>query len=112
VPKDQGNNSYSNPKASRYFDYSAQLIIDDAVKVVETLRSLLAGQKKVFASGFHDLTTKLQARTSEFLTHRKAIPTRLPDPLPQPNILFKKKRNRGYIRAEAAEENEKNAHHA
>ena len=59
MPKDQGNNSCSNPKASRYFDYGAQLIIDDAVKVVETLRSLPAGQKEVFASGFHDLTAKL-----------------------------------------------------
>ena len=59
VPEDQGNNDYSNPKASRYFDHSTQLIIDDVIKVVETLRSLPAGQREVFASGFYDLTTKL-----------------------------------------------------
>jgi hypothetical protein len=59
MPKDQGNSDYLHLKASRYFDYSIQLIIDDAAKVVETLRSLLAGQKEVFASGFYDLTTKL-----------------------------------------------------
>ena len=109
MPKDQGNNDHSNPKASRYFDHSAQLIIDDAAKVVETLRSLPAGQKEVFASGFHNLTAKLQARTSDFLAHRMAIPAELPDPLPQPNVLFKKKRNRGYTGAEAIEENEKDA---
>ena len=80
--KDQGNSDYSHLKASRYFDYNIQLIIDDAVKVVETLRSLPAGQKEVFTSGFHDLTTKLQARTSEFLAHREALPIELPDPLP------------------------------
>ena len=40
------------------------------------------------------------------------MPTKLPNPLPQPNILFKKKRNRGYTRAKAAEENKKDAHHA
>jgi hypothetical protein len=99
VPKDQGNNDYLNPKASRYFNYSAQLIIDDAAKVAETLRSLPAGQKEVFASGFHNLTAKLQTRTSEFLAHRTAIPTKLPDPLPQLNVLFKKKHNRGYTGA-------------
>jgi hypothetical protein len=59
VPKDQGNNSYLNPIALQYFDYSTQLIIDDAAKVVETLRSLPAGQKEVFTSGFYDLTAKL-----------------------------------------------------
>jgi hypothetical protein len=35
---------------------------------------------------------------------------KIPDPLPQLNVLFKKKRNRGYIGAKATEENEKNAH--
>jgi hypothetical protein len=37
VPEYQGNSSYSSPKASRYFDHGAQLIINDAAKVVETL---------------------------------------------------------------------------
>jgi hypothetical protein len=37
MPKDQGNSDYSHPKASRYFNYSTQLIINDAAKVVETL---------------------------------------------------------------------------
>ena len=109
VPEDQGNNDHSNPKASRYFNHGAQLIIDDAAKVIETLQSLPAGQKEVFASGFHDLTIRLQARTSEFLAHRKTMPTKLPNPFPQPNILFKKKHSRGYIRAKAAEENKKDA---
>jgi hypothetical protein len=59
VPKYQGNDGHLSLKASRYFDYGTQLIIDDAAKVIETLRSLPAGQKEVFASGFHDLTTKL-----------------------------------------------------
>ena len=59
VPEDQGNNDHSNPKASRYFNHGAQLIIDDAAKVIETLQSLPAGQKEVFASGFYDLTTRL-----------------------------------------------------
>ena len=59
MPKDQGNSDYSHPKASQYFDYGTQLIIDDAAKVVETLRSLPAGQKEVFASGFYNLTIKL-----------------------------------------------------
>ena len=37
VPKDQGNNDHPNPKALRYFDHGAQLIINDAAKVVKTL---------------------------------------------------------------------------
>ena len=37
VSEDQGNNDHSNLKASRYFNHSTQLIIDDAIKVVETL---------------------------------------------------------------------------
>ena len=37
VPEDQGNNDHSNLKASRYFNYSVQLIINDAAKVIETL---------------------------------------------------------------------------
>ena len=41
-----------------------------------------------------------------------AILAELPNPLPQPNVLFKKKRNRGYIGAEAVEENEKDARRA
>jgi hypothetical protein len=41
-----------------------------------------------------------------------AIPAELPDPLPQPNVLFKKKRNRGYIGAKAIEENKKDARRA
>jgi hypothetical protein len=40
------------------------------------------------------------------------IPAELPDPLPQPNVLFKKKRNHGYIGAKAIEENEKDARRA
>jgi hypothetical protein len=80
--------------------------------MVETLRSLPADQKEVFAFGFHTLTTKLQTRISDFLAHREAMPTELPDPLPQPNVLFKKKRTRGYTGAEAAEENEKDARRA
>ena len=40
------------------------------------------------------------------------MPTKLPDPLPQPNVLFKKKRSRGYIGAKAAEENKKDARRA
>ena len=76
---------------------------------METLRSLPAGQKEVFASGFHNLTAKLQARASEFLAHRTAMPAELPDPLPQPNVLFKPNRKRGYTGAEAAEEEEKEA---
>jgi hypothetical protein len=37
VPKDQGNSDDLNPKALRYFDHGAQLIINDAAKVVKTL---------------------------------------------------------------------------
>jgi hypothetical protein len=36
---------------------------------------------------------------------------KLSNPLPQPNILFKKKRNHGYIRAKAAEENKKDTYY-
>ena len=39
------------------------------------------------------------------------MPTKLPDPLPQPNILFKKKHSYGYIGAKAAEENKKDAYY-
>jgi hypothetical protein len=40
------------------------------------------------------------------------MPAEMPDPLPQPNVLFKKKHNRGYTGAKAAEENKKNARRA
>jgi hypothetical protein len=57
-----GNNKNQNPTASRYFDHGAQQILDDAAKAVETLRSPPTKQKETFASGFHDLTTKLQPK--------------------------------------------------
>jgi hypothetical protein len=66
----------------RYQDDGAQLIIDTAAKVVETLRSLPIGQKETFASGFFDLTSKLQSRTSEIMASRIAMPAKLPPPLP------------------------------
>ena len=40
------------------------------------------------------------------------MPAEMPDPLPQPNVLFKQNRKRGYIGAEAAEEAEKDARRA
>jgi hypothetical protein len=85
MPEGLGKNNnpgFSPPKASRYYNNSAQLIIDSAAKAVETLRSLPAGQKEAFASGFHDLMSKLQARTSEMLASRQAMPAKLPPPLP------------------------------
>jgi hypothetical protein len=91
----------------RYQDHSEQLIIDDSAKIVETLRSLPAGQKEEFATGFHYLTIKLQARTDDFIARREAMPAKLPDPPPKPNVLFTKKRPRGYTRREATEENKK-----
>jgi hypothetical protein len=35
------------------------------------------------------------------------MPTKLPDPLPQPNVLFKPNRKLGYIGVKAVEEDEK-----
>ena len=40
------------------------------------------------------------------------MPAELPDPLPQPNVLFKPNRKRGYTGTEAAEEAEKDARRA
>ena len=40
------------------------------------------------------------------------MPAEMPDPLPQPNVLFKPNRKRGYIGSEAAEEAEKDARRA
>ena len=40
------------------------------------------------------------------------MPAELPDPLPRPNVLFKKKRNHRYIGAKATEENKKDARRA
>lgn len=96
----------------RYQDDGVQLIIDSAARVVETLRSLPAGQKEIFASGFYDLTSKLQSRTSEIMASRQAMPAELPPPLPQPNVLFKANRRRGYTGREAAEEEEKEVRRA
>jgi hypothetical protein len=89
-----------------------QLIIDAAAKAVTKLQSLPAGHKETFASGFIDLTTKLHSRTDEFLASCEAVPAGLPDPLPQPNVLFKPNRKRGYTGTEAAEEAEKDARRA
>jgi hypothetical protein len=51
-------------------DNGAQLIIDAAAEAVEKLRSLPAGHKETFASGFIDLTLKLHSRTDEFMASR------------------------------------------
>jgi len=37
------------------------------------------------------------------------MPAKMPDPLPQPNVLFKANRKRGYIGIEATQEDEKDA---
>jgi len=88
------------------------LIIDAAAEAVAKLQSLPAGHKETFAFGFVDLTTKLHSRTDEFLASRSIMPAEMPDPLPQPNVLFKANRKRGYTSTEAAEEDEKDARHA
>jgi hypothetical protein len=88
------------------------LIIDAAAEAVAKLQSLPAGHKETFASGFVDLTTKLHSRTDEFLASRSIMPAEMPDPLPQPNVLFKANRKRGYTGTEAAEEDEKDARRA
>jgi hypothetical protein len=104
------SNHLPSPSSKKqYLDHGVQQIIDDAAKAVETLRSLPAGQKETFASGFHKLTAKLQARTNKQLARRQAMPAKLPDPLPQPNVLFKPNRKRGYTGVQAAEENKKDA---
>jgi ribose 1,5-bisphosphokinase PhnN len=46
------------------------------------------------------------------LARRQEMPTKLPNPLPQPNVLHKANRRRGYIGREAAEEKEKDARRA
>jgi hypothetical protein len=106
------NTTLKHQALNRYQDDGAQMILDSTAKVVETLRSLPAGQKEGFASGFQQLTSKLRARTNEILASRQAMPAELPDPLPQPNVLFKSHRKRGYTGAEAAAENEKDARRA
>jgi hypothetical protein len=98
-----GNNENQNLTASRYFDHGEQQIIDDAAKAVETLRPLPTKQKETFASGFHDLTAKLQPRADEMLASREATPAKLPDPLPQPNVLHEANQRRGYTGRDAAE---------
>jgi hypothetical protein len=95
MPKDLGNNNnpgFSPLKASRYFDYSAQIIINSTAKAIKMLRSLSTRTKEVFTAGFHELTSQLQAKTSEHLAHRREMPTKLPNPLPQPNVLHKANR--------------------
>jgi hypothetical protein len=99
----------SHSAGVRYQDNSAQLIINAAAKAVEKLRSLPVGQKETFASGFINLTSKLHSRTNKIVASRQALPAELPLPLPQPNVLFKANRRRGYTGQEAAEEEEKEA---
>jgi hypothetical protein len=86
-----------------------QLIINATAKAVTKLQSLPIGHKETFASGFINLTTKLHSRTDEFLASCEAVSARLPDPLPQSNVLFKLNRKQGYIGTEAVEEAEKDA---
>ena len=88
------------------------MIINAAAEAVIKLQSLPAGHKETFTFGFIDLTTKLHSRTDEFLASRSVMPAEMPDPLPQPNVLFKANRKRGYIGTEAAEEDEKDARRA
>jgi hypothetical protein len=115
VPKNPGNNNNNpgfSPPASRYFNHGAQLMINSTAKAVETLQSLPAGTKEVFAAGFCDLTSQLQARISEHLARRREMPAELPDPLPKPNVLHKANRRRGYTGREAVDEKEKDARRA
>ena len=79
------------------------MIINAAAEAVAKLQSLPIGHKETFASGFIDLTTKLYSRTDEFMASHTSMPAKMPDPLPQPNVLFKPNRKRGYIDTEAAE---------
>jgi hypothetical protein len=92
---------------SRYANSGEQLIIDTATKAVAKLRSLPAGQKEGFASGFDQLAAKLGVRQDEITSSRQALPAELPDTLPQPNVMYKKGRRRGNTGREAAEEEEK-----
>jgi hypothetical protein len=74
MPDKSGTNHPKHPASSlsrlRYQDNGAQLIIDAAAEAVEKLRSLPAGHKETFASGFIDLTLKLHSRTDEFMASR------------------------------------------
>ena len=86
-----------------------QLIINAAAKAIIKLQSLSTEHKETFTSGFINLTIKLYFRTDEFLTSRSIIPAKIPNPLPQLNVLFKANRKRGYTGIEAIEEDRKNA---
>jgi hypothetical protein len=74
MPNKSGTNTLKHPASSslvlQYQDDGAQLIIDVAATAVEKLRSLPAGQKESFASGFVNLTSKLHSRTDEFMASR------------------------------------------
>jgi hypothetical protein len=67
------------------------------------LKSLPPGQKEAYASRFDYLASKLRVKQDEITSSRKALPAELPDALPQPNVLYKKNRRRGYTGREAAE---------
>jgi hypothetical protein len=54
----------------RYQNNGIQLIIDSAAKAVETLKSLPVGQKETFASGYQQLTSKLQSKASKIVASR------------------------------------------
>ena len=45
------------------------------------------------------------------MASRQAMPAEMPDPLPQPNVLFKSHYKQGYTSAQAIEEEEKDARH-
>jgi hypothetical protein len=101
------NLGLSPPLLNRYANSGEQLIIDAATKAVAKLRSLPPGQKEGYAYGFDQLAAKLGARQDEITSSKQALPAELPDTLPQPNVMFKKGRRRGYTGREAAKEEEK-----
>ena len=86
MPNKSGTNTLKHPASSslalRYQDNGAQLIINAAAIAVKKLRSLPAGQKESFASGFINLTSKLHSRTDEFMASRQAMLAKMPDLLP------------------------------
>jgi hypothetical protein len=102
----------SHPRSLRYAKSGAQLIRDAATKAIKTLKALPAGQKESFASGFETVILELGEKASEMVKRREVMPIELPPPLPQPNVMFKAKRRRGYTRREAAEEAEKDRRRA
>jgi len=90
----------------RFARRGSQLILDTALLIAEKHKSLPPSQAENFALVFKTINNTLSERQDKKLQRLRDMPSRLPDPVVQPKLVFRPGRKRALTGREVAEQQE------